>query len=88
MDEKTDIVICLGSSCFSRGNRKSLTIISEYLKENQLEDQVFFHGHRCFGSCEKGPILKMADRLFDHVEPDNVKDILDGFFKKNRNVRE
>jgi NADH:ubiquinone oxidoreductase subunit E len=87
MDEKTDIVICLGSSCFSRGNRKSLYIISEYLKEHQLEDQVFFHGQRCFGSCEKGPMLKIADKIFDHVEPGNVKDILDGFFIKNSNVR-
>jgi len=79
---KTDIIICLGSSCFSRGNRVSLQVISEYLKEHKLEDRVFFHGHRCFNKCEKGPVLKIGDKEFEHIEPGKVKDILDSFFKK------
>lgn len=82
MDGKTDIVICLGSSCFSRGNRTSLKVISDYLKENQLEEKVFFHGHRCFNKCEKGPMLKIADREYEQVEPGKVKLILDTYFKK------
>lgn len=81
-DGKTDIVICLGSSCFSRGNRISLQIITAYLKEHQLENKVFFHGHRCFNKCEKGPILKIGDKEYEHVEPGQVKDILVEYFKK------
>lgn len=82
MKEKADIMICLGSSCFSRGNRVSLNIISTYLKEHHLEDKVFFHGHRCFGKCEKGPMLKIDSNEYEHVAPGQVIKILDDFFKK------
>jgi NADH:ubiquinone oxidoreductase subunit E len=82
MEKKTDIVICLGSSCFSRGNRKSLPLISEYLKEKKLEEQVFFHGHRCFGHCEKGPIIKIGEEEKEHVQPESIRDTLDKLLRK------
>ncbi len=82
MEEKSDIAICLGSSCFSRGNRKSLQYISAYLKDNRIEEKVFFHGNRCFGKCEKGPILKISDSEYEFVEPGQVKYILSEWLKK------
>lgn len=76
MQNKKEIVICLGSSCFSRGNRICLGIIEKFLKENDLEDKYFFHGSRCFDKCEKGPVLKIGDEIFEQVKPDQVVDIL------------
>ncbi len=66
--EKTEITICLGSSCFSRGNKNTLRIIDEFLKENQLKDRVHFRGNHCFGRCEAGPVLKINDRLLERVD--------------------
>ncbi|MCF8302326.1 MAG: (2Fe-2S) ferredoxin domain-containing protein [Bacteroidales bacterium] len=78
-----EIVICLGSSCFSRGNKQTLRAISDYLKRYQLEDSVYFHGNHCFSDCDKGPVLKINDRIYEQVTPENVSSILDNFFNPN-----
>ncbi len=76
MHEKQEIVICLGSSCFSRGNRLSMSIIKNFLKDNKLEEKFFFHGSRCFDRCEKGPILKIGDKIYEEVNPEELADLL------------
>jgi NADH:ubiquinone oxidoreductase subunit E len=76
MQDKQEIVICLGSSCFSRGNRICLGIIEKYLKDNNLEDKYFFRGSRCFDKCEKGPVLKIGDTIYEGVKPDEIRNLL------------
>jgi len=80
MSEKIEITICLGSSCFSRGNGKTLKAINTFLEENKLKDKVFFHGELCTGNCAKGPILKIEDDLYEEVDPERVSEILSGVF--------
>jgi len=77
---KTDIVICLGSSCFARGNRKLVQVIRKFLEENQLEDRVFFHGAHCFGECMMGPHMKIGDTLYQGIDEDKVQVILKDYF--------
>ncbi|MCK5822735.1 MAG: (2Fe-2S) ferredoxin domain-containing protein [Bacteroidales bacterium] len=74
---KKEITICLGSSCFARGNKSTLKVINSYLKEYKLENKIFFHGSRCFGKCELGPILKIDDKFYEQVNEKTVLDILD-----------
>lgn len=78
---KKEIVICLGSSCFARGNKQTVQLIKQYLKTNQLEDQVFFHGNHCTGNCTDGPIVKIDGKEYRNVSPDNITYILDNLFK-------
>ena len=80
---KKEIVICLGSSCFSRGSKKTVQLIKDYIKNNQLEDKVFFHGNHCSGNCEHGPIIKIDNKEYQNVSPDNVVYLLDSIFKKD-----
>jgi NADH:ubiquinone oxidoreductase subunit E len=54
---KIEMQICLGSSCFSRGNKDVVMFIREYLKNNHLDDRVVFRGSRCLGQCNNGPNL-------------------------------
>ncbi len=75
------ITICMGSSCFSRGNKEVLPIIKKFLAEHQLEQYVFFKGELCSGKCEKGPILKIDDAEFSLVNPDKIYDILANYFE-------
>ncbi|MFA8436095.1 MAG: (2Fe-2S) ferredoxin domain-containing protein [Marinifilaceae bacterium] len=80
MTDKIELTICLGSSCFSRGNGKTLQAINKFLEEHQLKDKVFFHGELCTGNCAKGPILKIGDELYEEVDPESVIDILNNVF--------
>lgn len=81
MSKRIELVICLGSSCFARGNKKIVTMIKEYIEENNLSEYVYFHGNHCFGYCERGPIIKINDRIHEEVSEGSIRNILDNVFK-------
>jgi NADH:ubiquinone oxidoreductase subunit E len=80
MNQKHEIIICLGSSCFARGNRDSLKFIEKYIKENKLSDRVDFRGKLCSGNCGKGPILFIDKLMHDDIKVDQLQSILDALF--------
>ncbi len=84
MDHKKEIVICLGSSCFARGNKQTVKIIQDYLKNNNLEKDVYYHGNHCFGKCDKGPFVKIGDVIYENVNTENIIDTLDKIFKRKK----
>ncbi len=84
MNNKKEIVICLGSSCFARGNKQTVKVIAEYLKANKLENEVFYHGNHCFGKCDKGPFVKIDDVMHENVDSENIIEILDKIFKRKK----
>ncbi len=55
MSTPTSITLCMGSSCFSRGNGKNLPRIQQFIKEHGLDTQVTLKGCRCGGCCSGGP---------------------------------
>ena len=77
---KVEIKICLGSSCFSRGNRIILQEINRYIENHAVKDKVFFHGAHCFGDCNDGPKIEVNGRLYCKVTSSMVFDILNEAF--------
>lgn len=77
MTERIKIVLCLGSSCFARGNQDLVAEIKRYINVNQLDDKVKFEGDHCFGSCVDGPNMYIGKRLFQHVKTENIFALLD-----------
>ena len=77
--KKTEIVICLGSSCFARGNKTVVRIISDYLMSRNLEAEVHFHGERCFGHCSKGPVIKLDTEFVEKIDELNITELLDRY---------
>jgi NADH:ubiquinone oxidoreductase subunit E len=77
MNRRPEMHICLGSSCFSRGNKDVVQFIKEYLKKNHLEDKVIFKGARCFGHCIEGPVLVINDRIIENVNLSQIEKILE-----------
>jgi NADH:ubiquinone oxidoreductase subunit E len=77
MTREVEMHICLGSSCFSRGNKEVVMFIREYLKKNHLEDKVIFRGARCMGNCSKGPNLKIDDTNEEGVTLSRIEGILE-----------
>jgi NADH:ubiquinone oxidoreductase subunit E len=77
---KKEIIICLGSSCFARGNSQLVKLITTYLRDRNLLNDVKFHGQRCFGHCSKGPVLKIEEQFNEKVDEEKVIQLLDNFF--------
>jgi NADH:ubiquinone oxidoreductase subunit E len=71
------LTICLGSSCFARGNGENLPRIQSFLASRQLEDEVQLKGIRCEGQCQHGPILRIGDTLIEDVQPTKLTEILE-----------
>ena len=76
------IVICMGSSCFARGNEKNLEYCESYLSEHGLRDEVDceLSGSLCTGNCADGPIVIVNDKVYRHVERGVMQDILNQYF--------
>ena len=72
--------ICLGSSCFSRGNKDVVTYIKEYLRINHLEDRVVFKGARCMGHCSNGPNLTINGVHMEGVTLSKIEGIMEREF--------
>jgi len=80
MAQRTEMQICLGSSCFSRGNRDVVMFIREYLKKNHLEDRIVFKGARCMGLCSNGPYLRINEKLIEGITISGIEEILEKEF--------
>ncbi|MFN2394451.1 MAG: (2Fe-2S) ferredoxin domain-containing protein [Bacteroidales bacterium] len=77
MTEKPQtIVICMGSSCFSRGNRNLVRMIQDFLKEQKLEDEVTLKGAHCMSECDKGPVMKINEEVIYNVNEESLTDLL------------
>ena len=79
--KKKEVVICLGSSCFARGNKQLVKIVNDYLRDRNLLNDVRFHGQRCFGLCSIGPSLKLDSKICERQDEDTVVTLLDEFFE-------
>ncbi len=71
-----EITLCMGSSCFSRGNNKHLQLIKEYLKKNDLEQHTEFKGKLCAGQCSKGPVIIVNGTLYECIDEMSLLKIL------------
>jgi NADH:ubiquinone oxidoreductase subunit E len=70
------VTICLGSSCFARGNNIILQTLQAYIKTNHLEDRVKLVGSRCEGQCGKGPNIKFNNDLYHDMDAGAAVDLL------------
>lgn len=74
---KNSIIICMGSSCFARGNREHLEQIENYLQENELDSDVRLAGCRCRNECGRGPNIEINGTLHHEVDAGTLQDLLE-----------
>jgi NADH:ubiquinone oxidoreductase subunit E len=77
MIKKVQIKICLGSSCFSRGNQELVGVVQKYLRARNIEDKVAFTGDHCSKECLQGPNIRIDGKVFKGITEDNIYDVLD-----------
>ena len=76
------IRVCMGSSCFARGNIKNLDLIEHFIKEHNLEAKIELTGALCQEKCETGPNIYIDGILYNDVNEDKLNEILNGLLVK------
>lgn len=76
------ITICMGSSCFSRGNNQNLEAIRAWLDAHGKTAEVTLKGCRCGGACGEGPNVWINDTCHKGVLPTAVPTLLSATFEK------
>lgn len=74
--EKIIITVCMGSSCFSRGNNFNAELIERFLRDENLETSVEMQGCLCESKCKSGPNIRINGELIQGVEPGMLTDLL------------
>jgi len=82
--QKPELNICMGSSCFARGNKENLVIIEEYLKEHNLTDEIDIElgCSLCQNLCNSGPNLSVNGKIYNNVDKGVTLDILRKLFER------
>lgn len=80
MSNKTVITICLGSSCYRRGNQTILEVIKNYLAEHDLSNSVEFKGQLCTDKCTEGPNLSIDDKKYSELDVNSIIKVLNNHF--------
>jgi NADH:ubiquinone oxidoreductase subunit E len=74
-----EIQICLGSSCFSRGNSANLRLIEEYVAARGLAARVVTTGHLCEDQCSHGPNLIFNGVMHHTIDAAKLRDLLEHY---------
>jgi len=73
---KHSIVICMGSSCFARGNGRHLEIIEEYIESNNSSIDIELSGCRCTGECASGPNIIVDGDIVKGIDEESLISVL------------
>lgn len=80
--EKVRVELCMGSSCFARGNSQILSEIENYIAENELSETIELVGHLCLEKCNSGPHIMIAGKEYSAISSDCVIDLLEKEIEK------
>jgi NADH:ubiquinone oxidoreductase subunit E len=75
-DGVVEIVVCLGSSCFARGNSENLAIINQHVKTHGLNASIQLTGKLCQDQCMQGPNLSIGGELHHSVTAAKLRELL------------
>lgn len=70
------ITICMGSSCFARGNGRNLDTINRFLEKIGGTHQVEVTGSRCSEMCNEGPNITIDSVAYHRVDAGVLLDLL------------
>ncbi len=74
---KIDITVCMGSSCYARGNQENLAFLEDYIKEHGIDANIELAGSRCENKCALGPNIYVNGKEYNQVDIEKLKEILE-----------
>ena len=72
-----EIKICMGSSCYARGNDENIETLEDYINEHKEDSKIELIGLRCTNKCEKGPIIIINGKEYCNISYLELKKILE-----------
>lgn len=75
--ESKRIVICMGSSCFARGNKRNAEAIMDLVQHSPLKDRVQVAGTLCQNRCKQGPNLEIDGECHCGVDPQTLPALIE-----------
>ncbi len=76
-DGVVEIEVCLGSSCFARGNSENLAIINKHIQTRGLNASVRLTGRLCQDQCKQGPNVMFGKELHHGVTAARLRELLE-----------
>lgn len=73
---KINITVCMGSSCFARGNQENLAFIEAFIQEHNMDAEIDLAGKRCENKCTHGPNVIINDVEYNGVTQEKLEEIL------------
>ncbi len=77
-----EIVICMGSSCHSRGNRENVRIARDYIENKKFDGEIKLTGCLCMEECSRGPVISINGKKYHDIDPLVFADILKNLEKE------
>ncbi len=75
---KIEITLCMGSSCFARGNNRVLAGLETMIRRNGWTDAVSLAGSRCSNRCGSGPNLTVDGEPRSAADIDAIETLIAG----------
>lgn len=64
--QKVQVSVCVGTSCFIRGSQMLLKRLAEYVESRDLDDTVEIQATFCFEHCDRGPTVRVGGQVIEH----------------------
>lgn len=80
---KMKVEICMGSSCYSRGNSETVVILEELINKESLHQKVELEGRLCMKVCSEGPTIIIDGEKYKGIHPHCVTDLLRHHLKES-----
>ncbi len=80
---KLKITVCMGSSCFARGNQQNLAFIEAFIKAHDLEAEIDLSGARCSNKCASGPNVIINGVEYNGMDQDKLQQIMTKLLHNN-----
>ncbi len=79
-----EIVICLGSSCFARGNSENLATLNQFAASRGGNVSLRMTGRLCQDECKEGPNVMVGGEIYHNVTPARLHELLQQIGKPSR----
>lgn len=75
--EQLRVSVCIGTSCFVRGSEELLKLLTTHVMENNLVDIVKVEATFCFERCDRGPTVRVGERVLEHCTFEMARSAID-----------